>query len=65
MNGKMKKKEERKKYSPPQMEVMYVEMEEGIASGSASVNPGDIQNPNTPDIEDWNIVNGGEGSTEI
>ncbi|MDV3756091.1 hypothetical protein CMU20_13770 [Elizabethkingia anophelis] len=61
----MKKKEERKKYSPPQMEVMYVEMEEGIASGSASVNPGDIQNPNTPDIEDWNIVNGGEGSTEI
>ncbi|MDV4102687.1 hypothetical protein CMT19_16735 [Elizabethkingia anophelis] len=61
----MKKKEERKKYSPPQMEVMYIEMEEGIASGSASVNPGDIQNPNTPDIEDWNIVNGGEGSTEI
>ena len=52
-------------YIPPQMEVMYIEMEEGIASGSATVNPGDIQNPNTPDIEDWNIVNGGEGTTEI
>jgi len=65
MNVKMKKKGKRKMYIPPQMEVMYIEMEEGIASGSATVNPGDIQNPNTPDIEDWNIVNGGEGTTEI
>jgi len=65
MNLKMKKKEEKKKYSSPQMEVMYIEMEEGIASGSATVNPGDTQNPNTPEIEDWNIVNGGEGTTEI
>lgn len=58
MNLKIKKREERKKYSPPQME-------EGIASGFATINPGDIQNPNTPDIEDWNIVSEGEGTTEI
>ncbi|HFK5529346.1 TPA: hypothetical protein ACGZ99_003423 [Elizabethkingia anophelis] len=32
-------------------------MEEGISTGSASLNPGDLTDPDTPKVEDW--IDGG------
>ncbi|WP_407481114.1 hypothetical protein [Elizabethkingia meningoseptica] len=46
-----------KEYIPPHLEVDIIEMESGIAAQSASLSPGDVNSPNTPQVEDWN--NGG------
>lgn len=32
----------KRKYTAPVLEVIFVEMENGIAAGSASLNPGDL-----------------------
>ncbi|MEL5902968.1 hypothetical protein AAEZ35_10970 [Elizabethkingia anophelis subsp. anophelis] len=41
-------------YLPPRIEVEFVETEQCIASGSATVHPGDINNPDRPLVNDWN-----------
>ena len=41
-------------YLPPRIEVEFVETEQCIASGSATVHPGDINNPGRPLVNDWN-----------
>ncbi|WP_337084505.1 hypothetical protein [Elizabethkingia anophelis] len=46
----------RQDYIPPSVEVTVVEMEAGIAAGSASLVPGGT-NPNTPDVEGWEEEN--------
>ncbi|HFK5504940.1 hypothetical protein [Elizabethkingia anophelis] len=43
----------KRKYTAPVLEVIFVEMENGIAAGSASLNPGDLGSPSTPQAEDW------------
>lgn len=48
-NNKASKQE----YIPPVLEVIFIEMEQGIAAGSASLDPGNIGTPNTPQVEDW------------
>lgn len=48
-------KEVKKEYVPPMVEVMYVEMEQGIAAGSASatVNIGNADSPNKSPNDQW------------
>ncbi|MCT4285734.1 hypothetical protein CMU66_17765 [Elizabethkingia anophelis] len=48
----MMNKTEKKSYTPPSLEVVVIEMETGIAAGSASLVPGGT-NTNTPDVEGW------------
>ncbi len=45
------------KYLPPVMEVTYVEMEFGIASGSATVTPGGrtASSPWNPEVQQWEV----------
>lgn len=38
-------------YVPPRVELMELELEHGIAT--ASMVPGDGNNPNNPEVEDW------------
>lgn len=47
-------------YLPPRIEIEFVETEQCIASGSATVHPGDINNPGRPLVNDWtdNDING-------
>ncbi|HAY3552771.1 hypothetical protein KRE47_07325 [Elizabethkingia meningoseptica] len=46
---------ERKEYFPPVMDVIFVEMENGLATGSgANVTIISTTNPNGPDVENWN-----------
>ncbi|WP_407488560.1 hypothetical protein [Elizabethkingia anophelis] len=47
---------EKQSYIPPSVEVTVVEMETGIAAGSASLVPGGA-NPNTPDVKGWEEEN--------
>jgi hypothetical protein len=42
---------EKKYYEPPVLEILYVKMEQGIASSSAQIVPGG--STNTPTITDW------------
>ncbi|PUB26376.1 hypothetical protein C8J95_11160 [Elizabethkingia sp. YR214] len=44
----------KKEYVKPLIKLLWVEMENGIAAQSASLNPGDINSPGTPKVEDWN-----------
>lgn len=55
----------KKNYLSPSFEIVRIEMEEGIAGTSATVNPGETGNPDIPKVEDWG--NGGdyEGTGEI
>ncbi|AQW95898.1 hypothetical protein CMU89_02245 [Elizabethkingia anophelis] len=48
----MMNKTEKKSYTPPSLEVAVIEMETGIAAGSASLVPGGTS-PNTPDVKGW------------
>ena len=41
-------------YVYPELKVIYVEMEAGIAASSATLNPGDAASLGTPQIDDWN-----------
>lgn len=55
-------KTKRLPYVSPTIEVICLEMEEGIASGSgAKVTIGSGSSPNTPEVEDWQV---GTGSTQ-
>ncbi|KFC34501.1 hypothetical protein HZQ67_01495 [Elizabethkingia anophelis] len=47
---------EKQSYTPPSVEVTVVEMEAGIAAGSASLVPGGT-GANTPDVEGWEEEN--------
>ncbi|WP_454879710.1 hypothetical protein [Sphingobacterium detergens] len=49
----MKKQQKRTPYVVPRVTATVVELEQGIAAGSASVNPGDTSNPSSPKTEDW------------
>jgi len=44
----MEKQQKRKSYVVPSVTTTIVELEQGIAAGSASVNPGDSSNPSSP-----------------
>lgn len=57
----MKRQQERKPYVVPKVSAMVVELEMGIAAGSASVNPGGPSNPSNPKTEDW-LDNGSQSS---
>ncbi|KUY17773.1 hypothetical protein BAZ12_17810 [Elizabethkingia miricola] len=48
---KLMNQTEKKYYEPPVLEVLYVKMEQGIASSSAQIVPGG--STNTPTITDW------------
>ncbi|MEJ5146050.1 MULTISPECIES: hypothetical protein [unclassified Sphingobacterium] len=45
----------------PRVDATVVVLEQGIAAGSASVNPGDSSNPSNPKTEDW-FDGGGQNS---
>ena len=47
-------KQKRVKYEAPSIELVEVELEQGIAAGSSDIHPGDQSTPNTPKVEDWN-----------
>ncbi len=49
----MKRKQERRPYVAPEIAARVVELEQGIASGSAAVNPGGSSSSSTPQTEDW------------
>ncbi|AQX02056.1 hypothetical protein [Elizabethkingia anophelis] len=51
-------------YVEPKLKVVYVEMESGVAAGSATLNPGDVTSPAIPVIDDWND-NGNVGSKDF
>ncbi|HCD9234120.1 TPA: hypothetical protein NEG48_001093 [Elizabethkingia anophelis] len=54
--------QQKKRYESPEFSVIEVEMEEGIASGSATVSPGVDINGNTDAVNtDW----GGSDTTTI
>ncbi|MEI2274434.1 hypothetical protein OHD16_19965 [Sphingobacterium sp. ML3W] len=57
----MEKQQKRKSYVVPSVTTTIVELEQGIAAGSASVNPGDSSNPSSPKTEDW-FDNGSQNS---
>ncbi|UIR54840.1 hypothetical protein LZQ00_11180 [Sphingobacterium sp. SRCM116780] len=40
-------------YVPPKIEMNILQMEDGIATGSASLRPGDVTNPDQPATADW------------
>jgi hypothetical protein len=43
----------KREYLPPRIEVEFVETEQCIAGSSATVHPGDINNPDRPLVNDW------------
>ncbi|ODM55412.1 hypothetical protein [Elizabethkingia meningoseptica] len=51
---------ERKEYLPPAMDVIFVEMENGLATGSGANVTIIGTNPDGPDVDNWNI----DGSTQ-
>lgn len=62
MNGK------KQHYVSPKLNTVFIEMENGIAAGSAQVSPGDQSNPNSPDVNSWNNngdVGGGTNSFDF
>lgn len=48
------------KYEAPTLEVVCIELEQGIAASSATVSGGDGTNPYQPEVDDWE--DGGFGS---
>lgn len=56
----------KKEYLPPIIEVIIVEMEQGIAAQSATLNPGTSTDPYIPQTEDWIIEPSlGEGKYDL
>ncbi len=51
--GKEQKKA-RTSYVPPKITLLTIAMEQGIANSSATLRPGDINNPDQPVTQDWN-----------
>ncbi|OPB88511.1 hypothetical protein [Elizabethkingia ursingii] len=45
---------EKRIYTQPKMEVICIEMEQCLAAQSAVLNPGNINSPVTPQMEEWN-----------
>jgi organic radical activating enzyme len=41
------------KYEAPTIEVMIVELEQGIAAASVTLSGGDPATPNQPQVDDW------------
>lgn len=54
------KKEKKIKYEAPALEVVFVELEQGIAAASVTVSGGDDDTPFQPEVDDWG--DGGTGS---
>ena len=43
-------------YETPTLGVIHIEMEQGIAAGSAAINSGsNVGAPHTPKVEDWKV----------
>lgn len=68
----MKEKKEQSKskltYTAPSLEITVIEMESGIAAGSASLSPGDQGTPNNPGVTDRNShgdIGGGTNSFDF
>jgi hypothetical protein len=40
-------------YTRPAVEITLVELEQGIAVGSAQMKPGDASTPDTPQVNEW------------
>lgn len=49
----MKKRHKKLRYKAPTLEVVHVELEQGIAASSATISGGDSGNPFAPEVEDW------------
>lgn len=41
------------KYEAPTLEVVFVELEQGIAAASVTLGGGDETTPSQPQVEDW------------
>ena len=54
---------EKKVYTSPCINVFYVEMECGIAAGSATLRPGNSSNADAPGANDWNNSGNVSGGT--
>ncbi|WP_407478126.1 hypothetical protein [Elizabethkingia anophelis] len=55
-----------KEYVSPELEVSWIEMEQGIAAQSANVNISGGTAANTPDAQDWTDQGTlGDGNTEF
>nr|WP_199162097.1 hypothetical protein [Elizabethkingia sp. ASV34] len=61
MNNEETKEQQLLCYNPPTLEIIYVDMENGISASSATVNPGDLSTPQEPGVEGWND-NGNTGN---
>jgi len=51
----MMKKPKKRKYLTPEIQVMHIELEQGIAASSATVSGGNSSNPYQPEVEEWNV----------
>lgn len=49
------KKDKKIKYETPTLEVIHVEMEQGIAAASVTVSGGDNEASYQPEVEDWQV----------
>ncbi|MDF2514903.1 MAG: hypothetical protein K0R59_199 [Sphingobacterium sp.] len=58
-------KTEKVKYIKPSIQSNRVEMEQGIAAGSANVNSGSSSNPGTPGVGDWSDTGSTDTSTDM
>lgn len=47
------KRQKMLKYVTPKIELLELELEQGIAASSANVFPGGETDPHNPDVEDW------------
>lgn len=47
------KKEKKIKYEAPTLEVVFVELEQGIAAASVTVSGGNAGSPYQPQVDDW------------
>ena len=57
-------KQNKQSYETPTLNVLFLEMEQGIAANSATVVPGG-DGATTPDIEDWKDGGTFKGSKEL
>ncbi|MFD1771620.1 hypothetical protein [Sphingobacterium suaedae] len=49
----MEENQPKRSYSPPAIAHFVLQMECGIAAGSATLKPGDSGTPDIPKIDDW------------
>lgn len=47
------KNDNRIKYEAPTIEVVEIELEQGIAAASVTLSGGDTTNPHQPQVNDW------------